>query len=112
MINPDLKKGDRVMLLHMEGSGGLMPGTWGTVRNEVTVMGVKQYSVIWDDGTKETPGKQISSLNLLSDVDMWTLEGFKKKKVSETVVFTKKQFLKETEKIEKDFKRRFLRKLY
>lgn len=111
MINPDLKKDDRVMLLHMDGKGGLMPGTWGTVRGNVTVMGVKQYYVNWDDGTKDNPGKHISSLSLLSDVDMWTLEGFRKKNVDESRVITKKQFLKEAEKIEKEFKKRFLRKL-
>jgi len=104
-MNQELKKGDRVMLLHMEDSySGLMPGTWGTVTSEAVIMGVKQYGVNWDNGTKEKPGEIISKLQLLSDIDMWTTEGFKKK-LKENKIISKKNFIKETDDLEREWKR-------
>lgn len=102
-MNQELKKGDRVMLLHMEDKyGGVSPGTWGTVTDAVDVMGVRQYGVIWDDGTKENPGKHISRLALLSDVDLWTTEGFRKK-TNEVKIISKKDFLKEADDMEREW---------
>jgi hypothetical protein len=72
MINPILKKGDRVILLHMGDETSVMPGTSGVVTHVSTVYGDKQYSVDWDNGSK---------LVLISGVDMWDKEGeFKKRK--------------------------------
>lgn len=94
---PNLEKGDRVMLLYMEDKHtDLSPGTWGTVTDSVVVMGVKQYGVNWDDGTKDNPGKVISRLALLSDVDMWT-KGDTLKKVNETKVNSKKKVLEQVD---------------
>jgi len=78
-MNPELNVGDRVMLLNMEDES-IHPGTWGTVTSVQVVFGVKQYGVNWDDGNKENPGKLISKLNLLSDVDIWTNDYLKKRK--------------------------------
>lgn len=104
-MNQELKKGDRVMLLHMEDNyGGVSPGTWGTVTDAVDVMGVRQYGVVWDDGTKENPGKHISRLALLSDVDLWTTDGFRKK-TNESRIISKKDFLKETDDMEREWER-------
>jgi len=64
MLNPKLNKGDRVLLLHMEGEM-VSPGTKGVVisitkdpfeKDEVI------YNVNWDDG---------GSLSLLSTTDAW-----------------------------------------
>ena len=104
-MNQPLKKGDRVMLLHMDDPyATLQPGTWGTVTNVSVVFGVEQYGVTWDDGTKETPGNELSRLALLSDVDMWSKEGFKKR-TTETKEISKKDFLKETNDLEKEWER-------
>lgn len=66
MINPKLKKGDRVICLQMEDEfSSVPPGTTGTVERISEVFGEIQYNVRWDNG---------SSLALLSDVDAWDLE--------------------------------------
>ena len=64
MINPELREGDKVMLLHMEGEM-MSPGSKGTVikvsRDPFENDGVI-YSVRWEDG---------SQLSLLSVTDAW-----------------------------------------
>ena len=66
MLNPELKKGDRVVCLQMEDEfSSVPPGTAGTVQRISEVFGTIQYSVEWDNG---------SNLALLSDVDAWDLE--------------------------------------
>ncbi len=63
MINPELKVGDRVILLHMEDEySNVPPTTEGVVTNVNDVMGETIYSVKWDNG---------SSLNLISTTDLW-----------------------------------------
>ena len=62
MINPKLKPGDRVVLLHMGGETSVLPGTWGTVTKSYELFGTDQYDVKWDNG---------SSLSLIGDEDMW-----------------------------------------
>jgi len=79
MLNPKLKEGDRVRLLHMDGET-LPPGTWGTVKSVYTVFGSTDYSVIWDDGDKDNVGDKISQLNLISDEDAWDFGGPVKKR--------------------------------
>ena len=72
MINPELKKGDRIILLHMSGESSVPDGTHGTVYSVDKVFGDVQYGVEWDNGSK---------LALLSDTDMWDKEErFKTKK--------------------------------
>jgi hypothetical protein len=64
MLNQKLNKGDRVLLLHMEGEM-VSPGTKGTVSNISKDPFEKDaviYSVRWDDG---------GSLSLLSVTDAW-----------------------------------------
>jgi len=92
-MNEPLEIGDRVMLLHMEDTySNIMPGTWGTVRGKSDFQGITQYNMSWDDGTKEKKGKQISTLGLLSDVDLWT-KNPPKKKIRESFTITKRDFL-------------------
>jgi len=76
MINPELKVGDRVVLLHMEGEN-IMPGSKGTVTNISKVFGEIIYAVDWDNGSK---------LSICADVDAWDTEenrGKFKKKIKE-----------------------------
>ena len=79
MLNPKLKKGDRVICLQMEDEfSSVPPGTTGTVERVSEVFGITQYNVRWDNG---------SSLALLSDVDAWDSEdNYKKrrKKITES----------------------------
>lgn len=70
-MNPKLEKGDRVLLLYMQGESGMFPGECGTVTSVDNVFGDIQYGVKWDNG---------SSLALLSDTDAWKLE---KKQIKE-----------------------------
>ena len=79
MINPKLKVGDRVQILHMEDEMDSVPmGTWGEVTRVSDVMGEDIYGVKWDNG---------QSLNILSTTDVWDTEEnrgkFKKKKITE-----------------------------
>jgi len=67
MLNPELKKGDRIVLISMDDSYSPSTLELGTVMNasrdpfdDGTI-----YSVKWDDG---------SQLNLLSNVDIWMKE--------------------------------------
>ena len=72
MVNPELKKGDRVVLLDMPYESSVPDGTHGTVYSVDKVYGDVQYGVEWDNGSK---------LALLSDTDMWDKEErFKSKK--------------------------------
>ena len=64
MLNPKLNKGDRVLLLHMEGEM-VSPGTKGVVKSITKDPFEKDeviYNVNWDDG---------GSLSLLSTTDAW-----------------------------------------
>lgn len=72
MINPKLKNGDRVILLHMEGETSIPPGTLGTVMSHSVVFGDDQYSVKWDSG---------SSLALISSSDLWDTEENRKQSI-------------------------------
>lgn len=73
MINPKLKEGDRIILLHMQDEI-MSPGTKGVVISVNVVMGEELYQVEWENGSK---------LNLLADVDAWKLE--KKTKIDESL---------------------------
>ena len=83
-INPELKKGDRIILVHMDGE------TLGTgIRGEV--LGISktpsfvgkesyQYNVRWFDDE----GNQFSQLSLLPDADAWIMDpDFQQKNIQE-----------------------------
>jgi hypothetical protein len=99
MINPELKKGDRVVLLHMSGESSVPDGTHGTVYSVDKVFGDVQYGVEWDNGSK---------LALLSDTDMWDKEErFKvKKKITEDI----DKFVMDNIDVFKHFNMKFLKK--
>jgi|LakMenE18May11ns_1017448.scaffolds.fasta_scaffold9952425_2 hypothetical protein len=95
MINPELKVGDRVILLTMEGEpnmtyeGGVVVPIDKFNNPYVVVFGHKQYNVKWDNGR---------TYNLLEDADKWMYEKDfnkkkKKKKIEESYTITKKQLL-------------------
>jgi hypothetical protein len=65
MVNPKLEKGDRVVLLNMEGETDMSFGLKGEVLSVSTHFGSSQYSVKWDNGRK---------LDLLEDGDKWMKE--------------------------------------
>jgi len=44
MLNPKLKRGDRIRLLYMDGET-LSPGTWGTVQTASNVFG--DDNILW-----------------------------------------------------------------
>lgn len=68
-VNPDLKKDDRIVLLHMDGSPSHDLGTVGIVRdNGQIVMRIKQYEVEWQNVDN---GKY---WNLVDDGDKWVFE--------------------------------------
>lgn len=77
MLNPKLKRGDRIRLLYMDGET-LAPGTWGTVQTTSNVFGDDQYSVAWDDGDKDNVGELVSRLSLIATQDAWDFGGKKK----------------------------------
>ena len=89
MINPELKVGDKVVLLTMEGEPDMSYGERGEVLQVTIVFGNKQYRVKWENGR---------SLDLLEDADKWMfVDDFnkmkKKKKMDEGYRITKGQLL-------------------
>ena len=89
MINPELKVGDKVVLLTMEGEPDMSYGEKGEVLQVTIVFGHKQYRVKWENDR---------SLDLLEDVDKWVFEDDfnrmkKKKKMDEGYIITKRQLL-------------------
>lgn len=77
MLNPKLKRGDRIRLLYMDGEN-LTPGTWGTVQTTSNLFGDDQYSVVWDDGDENNVGELVSKLSLIATQDAWDFGGKKK----------------------------------
>ena len=65
-LNPELKVGNRIMCLHMEGETGVPPGTLGTVRkisrDPFESPDENIINVNWDNG---------STLALISSTDAW-----------------------------------------
>jgi hypothetical protein len=99
MINPELKKGDRIILLHMSGESSVPDGTHGTVYSVDKVFGDIQYGVEWDNGSK---------LALLSDTDMWDKEDrFKSKK---RITEDRDKFIMNNIELFKYFNIKFLKK--
>lgn len=98
MINPKLKPGDRVILLHMGGETSVLPGTWGTVTKAYELFGTDQYDVRWDNG---------SSLSLIGDEDMWDTKERKKKTIKED---DRNKFFMDNIDVFKYFNMKFLKK--
>lgn len=102
MISPDLKKGDRIILLHMEDDNPVFMGTKGTVTKKIEIFGDTQYEVDWDDGSR---------LSIIQGVDKWDLlDNFKKRrnKINEMDVNKFKELISKPE-IFKYFDSRFLK---
>lgn len=98
MINPKLKPGDRVVLLHMKGETSVSPGTWGTVTRAYKLFGTDQYEVDWDNG---------SSLSLIADEDMWDIKERKRKTIKED---DRNDFFMKNIDVFKYFNMKFLKK--
>jgi hypothetical protein len=98
MINPKLKPGERVILLHMDGETSVLPGTWGTVIKAYELFGSDQYDVNWDNG---------STLSLISGDDMWDNKERKKKNIKED---TSNDFFMNNIEVFKYFNMKFLKK--
>ena len=99
MINPELKKGDRIILLHMSGESSVPDGTHGTVYSVDKVFGDVQYGVEWDNGSK---------LALLSDTDMWDKE--ERFKVKKKITEDRDKFIMDNVELFKYFNIKFLKK--
>jgi dsDNA-binding SOS-regulon protein len=106
LLNPELKIGDRVVVMDMSGESGIRLGLAGEVTRIVTVFGIKQYEVNWDDGSR---------LQLLSDVDKWMKEEdwnnlkSRRKKVDEQI---DPDFANRNRNLIRDFKMAELHKFY
>jgi hypothetical protein len=98
MINPKLKPGERVILLHMNDETSVLPGTWGTVRRAYELFGTDQYDVEWDNG---------STLSLIGDEDMWDNKERKKKTIKED---DRNKFFMDNIDVFKYFNMKFLKK--
>lgn len=98
MINPKLKPGDRVILLHMDGETSVLPGSWGTVTRAYVLFGTEQYDVEWDNGSK---------LSLIGDTDMWDNKERKRKTIKED---DRNKFFMENIDVFKHFNMKFLKK--
>jgi hypothetical protein len=83
-LNPELKKGDRIILVHMDGES-LGTGIKGEVLgiSKTPSFGGQnsyQYNVQWFDDE----GKQFSQLSLLPDADAWIMDSeFEQKNIQE-----------------------------
>lgn len=98
-INPELKKGDRIVLYHMEGEITVPPGTEGEVISISRDPFEKDQSIIsvkWDNG---------STLSLLSQTDFWK----KAKEKIEEQIDPNMKFVVENNEILKHFDWRYLR---
>ena len=86
MLNPELKEGDRIVLIHMDGESNVLIGEKGTVKRVSTDPFEDDemiYSVEWDNG---------STLNLLSVTDSWIYaKDFKEKESLQEAVKLKNQ---------------------
>lgn len=103
MINPKLNKGDRIVLLHMDGEMSVPPGTLGTVKSHTIVFGDDQYSIEWDNGSR---------LSIISSVDLWDLEDNikkKPKKINESDEFERNKRLINNLDVFKNFNMKFLK---
>ena len=100
-INPELKKGDVVMLLHMEGETGVPPGTTGVVSNVGRDPFEKDGNIIyvsWENGSR---------LSLISATDAWKKIG---EKIQEQTLSPQYDFFNANPELFEHFDWKFLRK--
>ena len=74
MLNPEVKEGDKIVLVYMKGESGMSPGTKGVVTrvtNDPFEEDDLLISVDWENGR---------SLSIVSSEDMWMLDSDYKKK--------------------------------
>lgn len=88
MLNPELKKGDRIVLIQMVGEP-IAPFTRGTVGDDgIVIQGIKQYKMEW-----EVPkGESGRNYALIEGEDKWMLESDYDK-----MMFRKKNKLSESD---------------
>jgi hypothetical protein len=103
MINPEVKKGDRIICYHMESELSVPPGTKGTVlrvsRDPFESNDEKIVEVKWDNGSR---------LSLLSSQDIWKLD---KKNIKEAVQAPPEyDYFKQNPEIFVNYDWRFLKK--
>jgi len=68
MLNPEVKEGDKIVLVYMKGESRMSPGTKGTVKSvgeDPFEVNEKIIEVKWENG---------SSLALVTSEDLWMLE--------------------------------------
>lgn len=112
MINPKLKKDDRIVLLHMgDEASSVPPGTFGTVSSDVmTFDGMDHYNVKWDNGSRLTLiGKNHRTGK---NVDLWDYaEKHQKKsdKLNEMDEFERNKKLIDNIDVFKHFNMKFLK---
>ena len=95
-MNPELQKGDRVVVLKMSDPySAVPPGTAGTVLSSSNVFGDDLYYVEWDNGSR---------LNLISGEDIWLYEeDFNNRRKRRTESVKPKKKLTESQKSMSDF---------
>ena len=95
-MNPELQKGDRVVVLKMSDPySAVPPGTAGTVLSSSNVFGDDLYYVDWDNGSR---------LNLISGEDIWLYEDdFNNRRKRRTESVKPKKKLTESQKALSDF---------
>ena len=99
-LNPELKKGDKIILYHMEGETSIPPGTHGTVvsigKDPFELGDENLIRVVWDNG---------SQLSLVTSTDAW------KKIPTENIQEQDKswEFMSKNPEIFENFDWRFLR---
>lgn len=95
-MNPELQKGDRVVVLKMSDPySAVPPGTAGTVLSSSNVFGDDLYYVDWDNGSR---------LNLISGEDIWLYEDdFNNRRKRRTESVKPKKKLTESQKSMSDF---------
>lgn len=95
-MNPELQKGDRVVVLKMSDPySAVPPGTAGTVLSSSNVFGDDLYYVDWDNGSR---------LNLISGEDIWLYEDdFNNRRKRRTESVKPKKKLTESQKSLSDF---------
>lgn len=74
MLNPEVKEGDKIVLVYMKGESGMAPGTKGTVRrvvNDPFEIDGKIIEVDWENNRV---------LSIVSSEDLWMLESEVEKK--------------------------------
>ena len=110
---PELKEGDRVVLIGMHGESGIKHGHAGTVKkNGVTVVfGIPQYSLDWDDEDFNRRGLQILSDldDFMREEDYYEVFPNRRKKIDESI---DPDFARKNKNLVQDFEMAKMHKFY